>query len=78
MIRTFVLSASLALGLATAADAALSPAPLGAGSAVVKVAEGCGEGFWRAPNGACHPMAKNRVCPVGFHLGTEGEKCWPN
>ena len=79
MMRTISLAAALALGLATAASAAIIPAPIGnAGGAIVKVAEGCGPGFWRGPGGHCHPMAMGRACPPGFHLGPEGRKCWPN
>jgi hypothetical protein len=78
MIRTIVLSAALALGVATAAGAGVIPAPVGAASPVVKIAEGCGPGFWRGPAGRCHPMAMGRACPPGYHLGPEGKKCWPN
>jgi hypothetical protein len=63
----------------TAGAAATTPAPVGVSSGlIVKVAEGCGRGFWRGPHGACHPMAVNRACPPGFHLGPEGHRCWPN
>ena len=41
-------------------------------------AEGCGPGWWRGPGGFCHPMAVNRVCPAGWHLGPEGARCVPN
>jgi hypothetical protein len=41
-------------------------------------AEGCGPGWWRGPAGVCHPMATNRACPVGWHLGFERRRCWPN
>ncbi len=79
MVRTIVLSAALALGLATAAGAGVIPAPVGiVSSPIVKVAEGCGPGFWRGPGGRCHPMAMGRACPPGYHLGPEGKKCWPN
>jgi len=79
MVRTVVLSAALALGVATAASAGVIPAPVGiAANPIVKVAEGCGPGFWRGPAGRCHPMAMGRACPPGYHLGPEGKKCWPN
>jgi hypothetical protein len=78
MIRTLILGASLAIGLATAADAAISIAPLGGPAAIVKVAEGCGAGFWRGPAGHCHPYARGRACPVGYHLGPDAHRCWPN
>ena len=51
-MRTVALGFALALGFTTVASAAIAPAPIGnAGSAIVKVAEGCGRGFWRGPNG---------------------------
>jgi hypothetical protein len=79
-MRSIVLSAALLFGLATAASAAgFTPVPIGAnGGLVIKVAEGCGAGWWRGPEGHCHPMAVGRACPPGYHLGPEGKKCWPN
>jgi hypothetical protein len=64
-MKSLVLSASLALGMIAFAGAA-------------QAAEGCGPGMWRGPGGWCHPMAVNRACPVGWHLGPEGERCLPN
>lgn len=79
MIRSLALSAGLALGLATAANAAvIAPTPATPNSSIVKVAEGCGPGWWRGPGGRCHPMAMGRACPPGYHLGLEGRRCWPN
>ena len=79
MIRTTMLSAALIFGVASAASAGVAPAPIGnSSSLIVKVAEGCGPGFWRGPGGRCHPFAVNRACPVGYHLGPEGKRCWPN
>lgn len=79
MIKTIIISASLAFGFVTAADAGMMSAPVGPTStAIVKVAEGCGPGFWRGPGGRCHPMAMGRACPRGYHLGPEGHRCWPN
>jgi len=79
MVRSIVLSAALAFSLATAASAGITPAPVGSGdNAIVKVAEGCGPGWWRGPGGRCDPMALNRACPPGYHLGAEGKRCWPN
>ena len=80
MMRSIVLSATLFLGLATAASAAgFTPVPIGTNDGlIVKIAEGCGAGFWRGPGGRCHPMAMGRACPPGYHLGPEGKKCWPN
>jgi hypothetical protein len=79
MLRSIILSGALAFGLATAANAGITPAAIGnANSTVVKVAEGCGLGEWRGPAGRCHPMAVGRLCPPGYHIGPEGKKCWPN
>ena len=79
MIRSIVLSTALVLGLATAASAGIATAPIGNNqSLIVKVAEGCGPGWWRGPGGRCHPMARARLCPPGFHIGPEGRRCWPN
>ncbi len=79
IVRSLVLSAAFALGLATTASAGMIAAPIGNGdSVIIKVAEGCGPGYWRGPAGHCHPMAVNRACPPGYHLGPEGKKCWPN
>jgi hypothetical protein len=80
MIRTIALSAALAFGFATASSAAILPAPVGPSSGLtIKVAEGCGPGFWRGEGGRCHPMVgPNRFCPPGYHIGREGHRCWPN
>jgi len=79
MVRSIVLGAAFAFGLATAASAGIIPAPVGNDAgAIVRVAEGCGPGWWRGPGGRCHPMAMNRACPPGYHLGPEGKRCWPN
>jgi hypothetical protein len=79
MMKTIAIAAALAFGLATASQAAMMPLPVGHDSDLtIKVAEGCGPGFWRGPHGVCHPMAVNRACPRGFHLGPEGRRCWPN
>ena len=79
VIRSIMVSSALALVLTTAASAAMAPAPLSyTNSPVIRAAEGCGAGFWRGPQGRCHPFAVNRACPPGYHLGPEGKKCWPN
>ncbi len=79
MIRTIALGAVLALGFATASNAAILPLPVVHDSGLtIRVAEGCGPGFWRGPGGACHPFARGRFCPRGFHLGPQGKRCWPN
>jgi len=79
MFKSFILSAALAAGFATAASAGVTPAVIGKPDAVIiKVAEGCGPGWWRGPGGRCHPMARGRLCPPGYHIGPEGRRCWPN
>ena len=79
MMKTIVLSAALAVGLATAAGATVMPAPISkTDTAITNVAEGCGPGRWRGPGGRCHPFAVGRACPPGFHLGPYGKRCWPN
>ncbi len=78
MVRSIVLSAALAFGLASAASASIAPVPLNNATPIIKVAEGCGAGWWRGPEGHCHPMAVGRACPPGYHIGPEGKKCWPN
>jgi len=79
MVRSLILSGALAFGLATAANAGITPAPLGnADGVIIKIAEGCGAGHWRGPGGRCHPMAHGHWCPRGYHLGPEAGRCWPN
>ena len=78
MIGKLMLGALFAVGLTASAQAAMTVMPLSAGSVVTNVAEGCGAGFWRGPQGHCHPFAAGRACPRGYHLGPEGQKCWPN
>ena len=77
MVRSIILSAALAFGLATVASAAITPAPIGKSPSLVsKVAEGCGRGWYRAWNGHCYPMARGRWCPRGYRLAPDG-RCWP-
>jgi hypothetical protein len=77
--RVICLSGVLVFSLVTAAGATMKPAPIAnVDSAVVKVAEGCGAGRWRGPGGHCHPLAVNRLCPKGYHIGPEGRRCWPD
>jgi len=79
MIRTIALGVALAFGAATASSAAITPVAVGQGSSLtIKVAEGCGPGWWRGPGGVCHPFATGRLCPPGYHIGAEGRRCWPN
>jgi hypothetical protein len=79
MIRTAFLGVALAFGVATVASAAVTPVPAGnANTLVIKVAEGCGPGFWRGPGGKCHPMFDGKACPPGYHIGPNRKRCWPN
>jgi hypothetical protein len=89
MLRSIVLSAALAVGLATAADAAIFLLPVGGdkvGIVIVRVSEGCGTGWWRGPTGHCHPFnsaggwprGSHVACPPGMHVGAGGHECWQN
>jgi hypothetical protein len=79
MMKTIVLSAALAVGIATAAGATIVPTPAGkADDLVTRVKEGCGPGMWRGPGGRCHPMFDGRACPPGYHLGPNRRRCHPN
>ncbi len=78
MIGKFFLGASLLFALMAPAAAAMTVPQPPAREAIVRIAEGCGPGFWRGPGGYCHPFAAGRACPVGYHLGPEGGRCWPN
>ena len=54
MVRLSILSAGLAVSLTIAASAGIHPTPgPHSDSLVVKVAEGCGAGYWRGPEGRC-------------------------
>jgi hypothetical protein len=81
------LSAALAFGLASAANAAMTSAPVVRGDpAIVKAAEHCGAGMWRGPHGHCHafegPGGPNRgtefACPPGYHIGAIHDRCFPD
>ena len=75
MIRTLIVGTALALGLVTAASAGVTPVlRSNVDSAIVRVAEGCGPGFWRGPGGRCHPFAAGRLCPPGYHIGPHGRR----
>ena len=78
MVSKLILGALLAVGLAASAQAAMTVPPVDKSPAVTLVAEGCGPGFWRGPGGHCHPFANHRMCPHGYHLGSEGRRCWPD
>ena len=79
MLRRFALTAAITLSISSFASASMLPAPVTPGdNGIIKVAEDCGPGWWRGPQGFCHPFATNRACPVGWHLGPQGQRCWPN
>jgi hypothetical protein len=79
MIRSLILAAAMVIGLATIANAGVVLNAIGdPDKSVIRIAEECGRGWWRGPEGRCYPMAKGRVCPKGYHLGPEGGRCWPN
>jgi hypothetical protein len=77
-----------AIGLASVASAAISPARIASGNqSVILVAEKCGAGWYRyGPDKRCHKFdtsyGSNRgtdiACPPGMHIGKEGVYCWPN
>jgi hypothetical protein len=68
MLKTLILSAAFAAGVASVANF----------TGTAGAAEGCGPGWWRGPGGVCHPLATNHACPVGWHLGPEGRRCHPD
>lgn len=76
-VLAFAFTAGLVVASAAAPAAVLSGLSMPNGP-IVKVAEGCGPGFWRGPGGRCHPFAQARRCPPGYHIGPEGRRCWPN
>jgi hypothetical protein len=79
VVRSLVLAAALVTGVATIAKAGFAPNTIGnPNSLLTRVAEGCGPGWWRGPEGRCQPMTRGRVCPRGYHLAPEGGRCWPN
>jgi hypothetical protein len=78
VMKSVLLSTALFFGVTAAANAMVKPGPIGNDRVIIKVAEGCGPGWWRGPHGRCHPMARGRACPPGYHLGPQGRRCWPN
>ncbi len=85
IVAAAALLGSLILGAGAAQAMPLAPANE-APSAVIKVAGGCGPGWYRTGWGACRPMrgpvvvapvvVPPRVCPPGFVLGRYG-RCRP-
>ena len=88
MLRTILLTATLALGGMGAAHAFAPGAPPGVpgpvlpgDGAVVPVSGGCGPYAFRDGYGYCRPIRpgyRPHVCPPYFHLGVDGFRCWPN
>jgi hypothetical protein len=82
VFKSIAVGAIVALGIASVSNAAILPTPTDvAATAIVKVAEGCGPGWWRGPHGVCHPGGWGgagywRACPPGMHLGPYGHRCW--
>ena len=59
MVRSLVLGAVLATGIATIANAGFAPNAIGnSDGSFIRVAEGCGPGWWRGPGGRCHPWRR--------------------
>jgi hypothetical protein len=79
-----LLAAIIALMMVPLAHATTLPVHGSGASAVVRVAEGCGNGWWRDPSGACHPFSTpygtNRGttigCPPGWYIGPYN-RCYP-
>jgi hypothetical protein len=72
---------SPALAPALAAPA-MAP-PTGSAGPIVLAAEGCGRDYHRDRYGNCRPNWREwergwRACPRGYHLGSQGRRCWPN
>lgn len=87
MIKSLLMSAVLALAVTSNANAAMVAAPLGADdSAIVRVAQGCGPGYYRGPAGYCRhmrgpymaPAYRPYMCPPGMHRGRYDRRCLPN
>jgi hypothetical protein len=76
------------LGLVTAValtmpvQAARTVVPMVTSAAPVILIEGdCGRDYHRDERGFCRPNwreMEGRACPPGYHLGSEGRRCWPN
>ena len=79
-----LLAAVMALMMAPLTHAMPLPMLGSGGSAVVRVAEGCGNGWWRDAYGNCHPFntpyGTNRGttagCPPGWYIGPYN-RCYP-
>lgn len=90
MLRGIVSVAIVATFLGGATSAGAVPlASLGTTASpppVTLVYGGCGPYGHRGPYGGCRPGGQwggywgggVRPCPLGFHLGPFGRRCWPN
>jgi hypothetical protein len=93
MIRTAILSLTLALGLGLAgaahAASAVIVAPPGVTNSIITIGEGCGAGRWKGPGGNCNNFrggeGNNRgteqECPPGLHYEFHGAgtgRCYYN
>ena len=78
MLKTLSLAAALALGSFAPAMALPSVPALPGHDAVIPVRDGCGPGGFRDGYGYCRPIYRPRACPPGYHLGRNGDRCWPN
>jgi hypothetical protein len=47
---------------------------------IILVSGGCGSAYHRDYYGYCRPNYYRvwRACPLGYHLGYGGQRCWPN
>ena len=79
-----LLAGVIALMMAPLAHATTLPILGGGESAIVRVAEGCSNGWWRDTAGYCHPFntpyGTNRGttvgCPPGWFIGPYN-RCYP-
>lgn len=70
----------VAMGFGLAAISASQAMPINAlgtsaSKDVIRVADFCGWGFHRGPYGGCRPMYN---CPIGWHPGPFGRRCFRN
>lgn len=81
MIRALVIGAALAFSFAAASNAAIMPVPVGPSSdPTIRVAEGCGAGFWRGGGLVAAAIHSHRAGSARSDItsGREGRRCWPN
>ena len=77
-MRRLLLAGVIALAVAPITHATVLPTPSGQ-FGIVRVAEGCGNGWWRDPSGHCHPFqtpyGSNRGTVYGCPPGWSGTGC---